>query len=75
MKGFTGMAIDYNLLCDKCGVTIDGSSVSAAHVRMIAKAQGLYQRVKGKELCRRCIPLLTEPKTERDDGKRRMKGT
>lgn len=49
------MSIDYCLVCDECGVNIDGNKVSAAMVRKIAKREGQVHRVRGKELCTRCF--------------------
>lgn len=54
------MAIDYNLMCDMCGVVIDGSLVSSAEVRRVAKLAGNAYRYKGEDLCSRCYPKVRD---------------
>lgn len=49
------MSIDYNLVCDRCGRTIDGSFISPAHVRRAAKQQGAAIRHGNKDICVLCV--------------------
>lgn len=48
------MAIDYVLMCDRCGRCIDGSRFGAADVRRVTKAEGQARRIEGKDICSRC---------------------
>ena len=52
------MSIDYNLMCDMCGVIIDGSKESPAKVRSTAKREGTAHRYKNEDLCWRCYPKV-----------------
>jgi ribosomal protein L34E len=47
--------IDYNLVCDRCGRTIDGSTKSPADVRRVTKREGTATRHKGQDVCCHCI--------------------
>jgi hypothetical protein len=55
------MSIEINLLCDQCGNIIDGSAKSAADVRATAKREGMAYRMKGRDICRHCVPLPVRP--------------
>lgn len=53
------MSIDYCLVCDECGINIDGSKTSAAMVRRVARREGTMRRWRGMELCTKCFFRLS----------------
>jgi hypothetical protein len=57
------MSIDYNLQCDECGRTIDGSIISASEVRRVAKLQGIAIRRRGKDICCYCANIPAQKPT------------
>jgi len=59
------VAIDFNLLCDMCGRTVDGSKISPAAVRRAAKRQGIAVRKGNMDICADCMEAHREKTRQR----------
>ena len=68
--------IEYTVFCDVCGDLLDGSHISAAEARRLAKAAGRLRRSRNKDLCNQCNPPEKSEATDKQalrDVRRWMK--